>query len=135
MKRIIQLELTVRLYQDKLLDSKLADAFDAIRRLARKHQRLAEMSCNGVGYVKGQMYYNGRIDDYAKRQYGPNVKSAYLDKDCEETIFDNESDKVQDKINALAKPVGLTVEYQGDPRGATVKVKYQDINLTDILWL
>ena len=69
-----------------------------LRRLAKKHHRLAEMSCNGYGYVKGQNYYCGTIDDYARREYGFNVKSAYVQDDVD--IFDVESDKVADKIKA-----------------------------------
>lgn len=91
-----------------------------LRRLANKHHKLAEMDCNGEGVIRGQHYYNGTIDDYAKRTYGYGVKSAYLT-DGDTTVFDIESDKVQDKIWAITKRLGLRVEFQGDPRGYTVK--------------
>ena len=99
-----------------------------IPRLAKKHHRLAEMDCNGVGYVKGSMYYNGVIDDYARREYGFGVKSAYFSPDVEVTIFDVESEKVQDKIEDLVSQLGADwrVEFQGDPRGNTVKVYFLD---------
>lgn len=96
-----------------------------IRRLAKKHHRLAEMDCNGAGYVKGQAYYAGTIDDYAKRQYGNNVKSAYVIPQQEYTVFQIESDIIEDKIKALCAKVGFEVEFQGDPRGNTVKLGYK----------
>lgn len=98
-----------------------------LRRLANKHHKLAEMECNGVGCVRGRVYYSGmsfgeKPDDYEVREYGYGVRSAYLDKDTEETIFDVEQDKVRRKIGAICKRLGLTVDFQGDPRGYTVKV-------------
>ena len=108
--------------------------FMELQRLAKKHHKLAEMDCNGEGVIRGVHYYNGTIDDYAKRTYGYGVKSAYL-KD-ETTVFDVESEKVQDKIKKLAQDLRLDVEFQGDPRGATVKIKVRNtsIGLTDILY-
>jgi hypothetical protein len=91
-----------------------------LRRLANKHRKLAEMDCNGVGVVRGVCYYNGTIDNYARREYGPFVQSAYTSDDV--TVFDVESDKVQAKIEAICARLGLRVEFQGDPRGYTVKV-------------
>jgi hypothetical protein len=98
-----------------------------LRRLANKHRKLAEMDCNGVGVVRGRVYYSGMSygetpDAYEVREYGYGVRSAYLDKDTEETIFDTESDKVRAKIEAVCARLGLRVEFQGDPRGYTVKV-------------
>ena len=110
-----------------------------IRRLAKKHHRLAEMDCNGEGYIRGQRFYAGmsygeKPDAYEVREYGYGVKSAYLSKDAEETVFDLESEKVSDKINVLVGKLGegWRVEFQGDPRGNTVKLfyseRYIDIN-------
>lgn len=102
-----------------------------LRRLAKKHHRLAEMDCNGEGVIRGQHYYNGTIDDYARREYGYHVKSAYRVlsttlKDPrlaeETTIFNIESEKVEGKIKAICDRLGLRVEFQGDPRGCTVKI-------------
>ena len=92
-----------------------------LRRLSIKHHRLAEMDCNGEGVIRGIHYYTGPIDDYARRTYGYGVKSAYL-LNSETTIFDVESEKVFDKINGICNRLGLRVEFQGDPRGYTVKV-------------
>lgn len=89
-----------------------------LRRLALKHHRLAEMDCNGEGVIRGVHYYNGTIDDYAR-----GVKSAYVSPDL--TIFTKESDKVEDKIKALCDKQGITVEFQGDPRGYTCKFFFQ----------
>lgn len=97
-----------------------------LRRLAKKHHKLAEYDCNGIGWIRGQAYYTGMSygetpDEYERREYGYSVKSAYLSPDSEESIFDIESDKVADKIRALAEKCALRVEFQGDPRGYTVK--------------
>jgi hypothetical protein len=96
-----------------------------LRRLANKHHNLAEMDCNGSGYIRGQAYYSGRIDEYAKREYGYNVKCSYGDLLPEvdtPSIFQIECDKVETKIKAICERLGLRVEFQGDPRGYTVKV-------------
>ena len=105
-----------------------------IKRLAKKHHRLAEMDCNGEGWVRGQRYYGGQIDDYAKKEYGYSVKSAYPD-DSEVSVFDKEGEKVEAKITDLVKQLGdgWRVEFQGDPRGNTVKLFYADrwVNVND----
>jgi len=106
------------------------NALLAIKRLAKKHHRLAEMDCNGEGVVRGVHYYNGTIDDYAKRTYGSGVKSAYVEDDV--SVFDVESDKVQDKIKKLADSIGLVVEFHGDPRGNTVKLETKDGKYIDL---
>lgn len=93
-----------------------------LRRLANKHHKLAEMDCNGEGVIRGVHYYAGSIDNYAKCRYGGGVKSAYNNSDSGETIFYDEGEKVETKIKSICKRLGLTVEFQGDPRGYTVKV-------------
>ena len=110
----------------KQFDYRDFDIIKRISRLARKHQAQAVNECNGVGYVKGQCYYMGGIDDYAKRTYGQNVKDAYLDKNCETNVFDKESERISDKIDSVIKNnTKFKVEYQGDPRGNTVKLYYE----------
>lgn len=111
------------------------DLIKKIQRLARKHQRQCENGCNGVGYVNSQCYYSGTIDEWSKREYGANVKSAYID-NTEESIFDKEARKIEEKIVRemdslnqtkyvlwLAKP--FKVKLQGDPRGNTVNLYYE----------
>lgn len=86
-----------------------------LRRLAKKHHRLAEMACNGEGVIRGQFYsmaVGGGIPI-------PCTKTAYVSDDM--TVFDVESDKVEAKIKAICDRLGLRVEFQGDPRGYTVK--------------
>ena len=90
------------------------ETFARIRRLAKKHHRLAEYDCNGEGIVKGKFY---RLDG--------NYKGAYLP-DGETSIFTAESDKIEEKIKKLAESIGLTADFQGDPRGATVTLKASD---------
>jgi hypothetical protein len=88
------------------------ELFLKLRRLERKNQRLCEMSCNGEGIVNGKFY---RCDG--------SVKGAYLP-DGETSIFDAEASKVEDKIRALVtgSGFGYTAEFQGDPRGYTVRI-------------
>ena len=106
-------------------DNKDYDLIRKISRLAKKHERQAVNNCNGEGFVNGQHYYCGRIDDYAKRQYGFGVKSAYIDNN-EETIFYKEMEKIEKRINKLIKDNTMfKIEYQGDPRGNTVKLHYE----------
>src|SRR3990167_10314196 len=78
-----------------------------LRRLAMKHNRLAEMSCNGEGYVKGKFY---SWDNRLAINCSPAVSEDV-------SIWDIESDKVEAKIKAIANRLGLRVEFQGDPRG------------------
>lgn len=110
---------TARLYQLK-----------CIRTLAKRHQAIAVMECNGFGKLNGKTYYNGAIDDYARRTYGPNVRSAYITietdgyiDNTDQTVWSKASDKLESAIEELARVCGMTVEFQGDPRGATVIVK------------
>jgi len=103
-----------------------------IKRLANKHHKQSENSCNGCGIVKGQAYTVGSIDNgYAKRLYGNNVKSAYLSEDY--NVFDREIEntekKITDLINRENRKIHVvvnqwTVEFQGDPRGNTVALSY-----------
>lgn len=87
-----------------------------LRRLANKQHKLAEMDCNGEGVVRGRFY---SCSPYHSLK---SAASAYLDKDGEKTIFTAESNKVEAKIQGICDRLGLRVEFQGDPRGYTVKV-------------
>ena len=91
-----------------------------IRRLAKKHHRLAEMSCNGEGWLNGHHYYAGIIDEH-----NSSCVSAYVTDEV--TVFDQKSEQIEAKITALVAQLGRrwSVEFQGDPRGDTVQVSYQ----------
>ena len=136
---IVKLKIENSLGLNVRLDRDFMGAFDSIRRLARKHHRLMEMSCNGVGYVNGHTYYCGKIDEWARRQYGAGVRSSYVtpeDADQGLDIFDSESSKIEDKIKKIAAALKgfALIEFQGDPRGATVKMTYGGKDITDLLW-
>ena len=88
----------------------LMETYCKIRKLAMKHHRLAEMDCNGEGFVHGKFY---RCDG--------SVPGSYLE-DGETTIFCAEQEKIEERISALVSTIGLKVEYQGDPRGCTVRL-------------
>ena len=94
-----------------------------IARLSKKHQRQCENACNGVGVVKGQVYYGGQIDLWAKETYGQSVKSAYLE-NPEISVFDKEIASIEATINRLVYGTSFSVKYQHDPRGYTVKLSY-----------
>ena len=114
------------------------DLIKKVQRLARKHHRQAENDCNGEGFVNGQHYYAGNIDDYVRREYGQNVKSAYV-ANSEETIFYKEINNIEAKIKSLLGISHIEAEdneggfmadkyrlqFQHDPRGATVKLYYE----------
>lgn len=127
------LQARLKSYDDISDISKIIDGLISIRRLARKHNRLAEMDCNGEGVIRGVHYYSGGIDDYAKRTYGNGVKSAYTTTDPNKTIFEIEGEKVEGKIKKICESVGFDVEFQGDPRGYTTKLSYHGTNITDIM--
>lgn len=91
-----------------------------LKRLAGKHHRLAEMSCNGEGSIRGKFY----SWDSSKYATSPAI-SDDLD------VFNVESDKVEAKIKAICDRLDLRVEFQGDPRGYTVKV-FKDDRFLDI---
>ena len=125
--------------RNKDFDYKDFNIIKKLKRLYLKQHKQCENDCNGYGYVKGQMYYTGSIDSYAKREYGYNVKSGYVSEN--ETVFYAEIDKLEGKINkmlcqfvldkyALWRVKPLKVEFQHDPRGLTVKLYYNG-NLID----
>ena len=109
-------------------DDKDFDIIKKVARLAHKHIRQCVNDCNGEGWVNGHHYYTGAIDDWAKAQYGQNVESAYINA-TENTIFQYEIDKIEEKINNLVKSKDgkwhFEVKYQHDPRGNTVKLFYE----------
>ena len=93
-----------------------------IKRLSKKHQRQCENACNGVGVVNGEVYYLGKIDDYAKREYGQGVKDGHISDDF--SVFDKEIQRLQRKIWLLIDKTLFTAKFQHDPRGYTVKLFY-----------
>jgi len=91
-------------------DYKDMDIIKRVGRLARKHHRQAENDCNGEGYIKGEFY---RCDN----------EKAYIN---DETVFYLEGLKIANKIRAIVNNTEkFTVEFQGDPRGNTVKLDYE----------
>lgn len=109
----------------------MVDALVSVMRLERRHQRFAEMACNGVGYYKGVTWYAGKIDDYARKEYGAGVQSAYITEDS--TVFDQASADVEKKIRALVYPHSVHADFQGDPRGYTVRLTVMNHgNIQDI---
>lgn len=104
--------LEVELYRAGLKADKISDILPTLltlRRLAKKHHKLAEIACNGEGYIRGQ-FYSG---DSNTGNTAMVTNGVY--------VWDIESGKVEAKIKALTDKIGLRVEFQGDPRGYTCK--------------
>lgn len=108
---------------------------EKIQHLARQHHKQCENSCNGYGTVKGQVYYNGAIDNYARRTFGMFVKSAYVKDDPDlDDVFDVEISRIEDAIGKTLSNANATVkgrlvwraDYQHAPRGQTIKLFYKN---------
>ena len=96
------------------------EAVKKIVRIAKKHHRQAENCCNGRGWLNGKFYTLAALDAYELKQY-PYAISGYLDGKNDRTFFCLAMDKYEFQIKTLL-PKGFTVEFQGDPRGYTVKL-------------
>lgn len=115
---------------DEILNA--MQAIQKIKRLAKKHDDIQVMSCNGYGVIRGQAYYNGVIDDYAKREYGQNVKSSYVSDN--EDRFDMASAVIEQQIKDITDKNAMLCKFQGDPRGATVKLFIRGNDMTALLY-
>jgi hypothetical protein len=114
-------------------------AISSLRRLAPKFHRQCENSCNGAGWINGKIYYAGTIDDYAKREYGSFVKSAYTmesDKETGENVFDREIDRLTREINIkLGMIPGVSdVVFQHDPRGWEISFNINGFNASGLIY-
>ena len=92
-----------------------------IRRLAFKHNRVAEMSCNGEGYVGGRFW---RLD---------NPKAYTIQGGVEVNVFDIESDRIEAKICKVAEQFNISTDFQGDPRGYTVRLQIAGRDVSHIV--
>ncbi|CAK0755320.1 conserved hypothetical protein [Azospirillaceae bacterium] len=121
----------------KDFDYKDMDIIKKISRLARKHHRQCENSCNGEGWVKGDFYTCSNNTQYKPNSFVRN--NAYIKDDI--TIFDKEIERIENKISSMVFPeekfliehiytrslmrTAFRVEFQHDPRGNTVKLYYE----------
>jgi len=107
------------------------DAIQAIKKissLAKKHRMRCEWLCNGCKY---NYYLSPNIPKemlYDQDQFGTDAaRIAFID-----------IEKIENKIKEIAKNFGFIIEHQYDPRGATIKLLYNDTyikNLTEILYI
>ena len=90
-----------------------------VARLAKKHHRQCENDCNGAGFLKG-VHYTTAFQP--KEEHNGVIKSAYVNEDI--TIFDREIERLETLIDKLLfeRSADFKVEFQRDPRGATVKL-------------
>lgn len=94
-------------------------ALQAIRRLSRKHHRQCENQCNGEGVVKGWFRRCDSPNGYVREDY---------------SYFDQEIDRLEEKMKTIAGKNDIDIEFQGDPRGYTVRVKINGVDISQMLW-
>ena len=111
------LPLTARMWH---YEGRTFDAIQDIKKissLAKKHRMRCEWLCNGCKYN----YY-----------LSPNIPKEML---YDQDQFGIDIEKIENKIKEIAKNFGFIIEHQYDPRGATIKLLYNDTNLTEILYI
>jgi len=81
-----------------------------LKRLYLKHHRICGYLCDGVGWIMGKKY---TID----------TKGYYVNKT--KSVFDVEVEKLENTIRDML-PEKYSLNFQRDPRGNTVKLKYDD---------
>lgn len=107
-------------------DYKFVEDMHKLKLLARKDHAICELDCNGEGWLRGTFYTCGDVEHEKSEHPTWPIKSAY-EGGYEENIFARESGKIAEKIRTIvSKYPFLKVEFQGDPRGNTVKVELAD---------
>ena len=121
----------IRLSRDlpNLEPYELSQLMTKLKSLSRAHHKQCENSCNGRGYIGRQCYTLGTVQGTPH-----NIKSGYVDltRNDSQTVFDTECDRLEDKMRNIMKNLQSNgklnnivlgkFEFQGDPRGATVKL-------------
>lgn len=112
---------TIKGYLDfvsgKNISMENVELYITLSKLAKQHQLQSVNDCNGKGYVPRKGYFSFVAEGI--------YKSAYLTEDCETNIFLEECYKIEEKIRELTKNSIFNVEFQGDPRGYTVKLSFK----------
>lgn len=110
-------------------EHEVCEAIQKIKHLAIKHNRCCICLCNGTTIMNANRVH---------------VPDAILEKyRYDQEQFDKDIEKIENKIDTLAKEFSIWAEYQYDPCGATVKLfahpdlegKGYERNLTDILYI
>lgn len=105
----------------------VCEAIQKIKHLASKHSQCCIYLCNGTKLTNTDYLSPLTLE---KHRY-------------EQEQFDKDIERIETKIDTLAKEFSMWAEYQYDPRGATVKLfarpdlegKGYERNLTDILYI
>jgi hypothetical protein len=86
------------------------------RKLSIQHDHQCVNDCNGEGYIPRKGFFN--VSD----------ASCYVG---DETVFNLEAGRIADKIRALFVDTLFKPQFQGDPRGWTVRLflKEQDVSI------
>lgn len=106
------------------------EALQKIAHLAKRHNSICEMYCNGKGYLKGKFYTLGTPEG--------NEVSGFIEGTEEENVFYQELERIESKIREILPVSNINnlyeVKFQHDPRGYTVKVFYNDREMTDLIY-
>jgi hypothetical protein len=84
----------------------VAEAARLILRHAKTHGNLAEAECNGPG-------------DWVNRIPYPEAGKIYAE---HEARIEKRQQQIERRISAICSPLGIVPDFQGDPRGYTVKL-------------
>lgn len=92
-----------------------------IKKLAKKHHSLCEMDCNGEGWIDGK-FYDCRNE------------SGYTNSNKDKTVFYSRIQETERKIiNALGRELSFDLKFQTDPRGWTVRIKYKNEDISELI--
>lgn len=107
-------ELTAAMALARVADISIHEAFGELaqfRSWERSLQRLAEMDCNG---------YPKQVIEYRDGQrFHYNVTDEALQARCEKR-----EERITQKVKDAATRLGISVEFQGDPRGLMFRLTY-----------
>lgn len=98
---------------DRNIFSDIMPALWDLQKQERRLQRLAELSCNGYPMPKTE-YRDGKMYCYS-------VEDVKLRERCEKREV-----SIEKYVIGVAKFLNLTVDFQGDPRGAMFSLRLPD---------
>lgn len=112
-----------------------ADILQKISRLAKAHKRQCENECNGEGWIPRKGFfrlcgpYSARVQDAHV-----SIEDGYSMPEEGITHFFKEIERLEERMLSLAGGGDFCLEFQYDPRGATVKVFRNGTDYTDLIY-
>jgi len=114
------------------------DIISKVAKQARLYQKMAEYSCNGEGILHGRKITTaiGTEAHPADKFYtDKGYSTAYANIEMTVTEFDKESIKARKKIEDVIKDnTDFKAKFQGDPRGVCVRLRWKDVDVTELLY-